>query len=158
MAITLRRRHGRREVWAIAAIALVAGIGWAAILPPWQAPDEINHFSYVQYLAETGDLPGRPAGVEYSKEHQYAMEQSFTNSVRQNSQAKPPWEDSAFDRWDALQKRTGASSSDGGGTSTASPYPPPYYGLAASDTGPSRAARSSTGCSAPACWRRCSER
>jgi hypothetical protein len=131
VALTLVRGPPGREAWAIAAIAAVAGVGWAAILPPWQAPDEINHFSYVQYLAETGDLPGPPRPVEYSKEHQYAMEQSFTNSVRQNAQAKPPWEDSAFERWDALQKRTGASPSDGGGTSTASPYPPPYYGLAA---------------------------
>lgn len=136
-ALTLRRRPSRREAWAIAAIALVGGLGWAAILPPWQAPDEIEHFEYVQYLAETGDLPGlpgaldRPTALPYSKEHQYAMEQSFTNSVRHNAQAKPPWEDEARDRWDALQKRTDASPSDGGGVSTASAYPPPYYGLAA---------------------------
>ena len=136
VALTLGREPRRREVWAIAAIALVGGVGWAAVLPPWQAPDEIEHFEYVQYLSETGDLPGlpgaldRPTALPYSTEHQYAMEQSFTNSVRHNAQAKPPWEDSAFDRWDALQKRTNASASDGGGISTASPYPPPYYGLA----------------------------
>jgi hypothetical protein len=137
VALMVRRRPHPREAWAIAAIALVGGVGWATILPPWQAPDEIEHFAYVQYLGETGELPGlpgaldRPTALPYSKEHQYAMEQSFTNSVRHNAQAKPPWEDSAFDRWDALQKRTGASPSDGGGVSTASHYPPPYYGLAA---------------------------
>ncbi len=63
-AITLRRRPGRGEVWAIAAIALAGGLGWAAILPPWQAPDEIEHFAYVQYLAETGELPGLPGALD----------------------------------------------------------------------------------------------
>lgn len=39
-------------------ITLLKGLIWAYITPPFQAPDEQNHFAYVQFVAETGRKPG----------------------------------------------------------------------------------------------------
>lgn len=40
----------------ITLLALVNGLVWAAVLPPWQAPDEPKHFEYVRLLKERGEL------------------------------------------------------------------------------------------------------
>jgi len=37
--------------------ALATGIGWLALLPPWESFDETAHFSSVQQMADTGTLP-----------------------------------------------------------------------------------------------------
>ena len=56
----------RRVPPALAALVVVVailGVGWALLVPPWQSPDENNHFAYAQSLAERGALPqasGRP--------------------------------------------------------------------------------------------------
>ena len=39
--------------WLVAAV-LLAGVSWALLVPPWQAPDEDAHFAYVQTIAELG--------------------------------------------------------------------------------------------------------
>ncbi len=36
---------------------LAAGVQYACLTPPWQAPDEPAHFNYVRYVAERGALP-----------------------------------------------------------------------------------------------------
>lgn len=50
-----------RWIALIAALALVRGLVWSAVLPPWYGPDEISHFDYVQVLALTGRAPGYAA-------------------------------------------------------------------------------------------------
>lgn len=45
----------------IAVLALVRGLTWSVVLPPWYGPDEISHFDYVQVLALTGRSPGYAA-------------------------------------------------------------------------------------------------
>lgn len=40
----------------ITLLALVNGLLWVAVLPPWQAPDEPKHFEYVRLLKERGEL------------------------------------------------------------------------------------------------------
>ena len=39
------------------ALALVNAAIWGIVVPPFQVPDEIAHFGYAQYLAETGEPP-----------------------------------------------------------------------------------------------------
>ena len=36
------------------AIAFVNAAVWGVVVPPFQVPDEISHFGYAQYFAETG--------------------------------------------------------------------------------------------------------
>lgn len=40
----------------LALVGLVNGLLWAALVPPWQTPDEPKHFEYVRLLAERGRL------------------------------------------------------------------------------------------------------
>jgi len=46
-----------RAAWACAAVALLNGLAWSLITPPFQVPDENAHYAYVQQLAERGKLP-----------------------------------------------------------------------------------------------------
>ena len=46
-----------RAAWACAAVALLNGLAWSLITPPFQVPDENAHYAYVQELAERGKLP-----------------------------------------------------------------------------------------------------
>ncbi|HEU0249222.1 MAG TPA: DUF2142 domain-containing protein [Solirubrobacteraceae bacterium] len=43
--------------WICALVALLNGVAWSIITPPFQGRDEPSHFAYVQQLAETGTLP-----------------------------------------------------------------------------------------------------
>jgi hypothetical protein len=40
-------------------LALVRGGGYAAVMPPWQAPDETGHFEYTWLVAQERELPER---------------------------------------------------------------------------------------------------
>jgi len=47
----------RNPLLAIILAYLVVGALYAALTPPWQAPDEPAHYNYVRYLAENRRLP-----------------------------------------------------------------------------------------------------
>jgi hypothetical protein len=40
-------------------LALVRGLLYVALIPPWQGPDEAGHFESVRLFAELGRIPGR---------------------------------------------------------------------------------------------------
>lgn len=51
-------------------LTFVKGLLWLAIIPIWQAPDEANHFAYVQFLAESGKFNlGREKNVSQELEN-----------------------------------------------------------------------------------------
>jgi hypothetical protein len=55
--------------WWCALVALVTGLAWSMLTPPFHVPDENSHIGYVQYVAETGNLPVRtPNRAPYSDE------------------------------------------------------------------------------------------
>jgi hypothetical protein len=53
--------------WICALVACFNAIAWSLIAPPFQIPDENDHFAYVQQLAETGKPPAK-AQTRYSPE------------------------------------------------------------------------------------------
>jgi 4-amino-4-deoxy-L-arabinose transferase-like glycosyltransferase len=108
------------------AVALCCGAGWALLTPPFQAPDETEHFAYVQYFAETGDLPGQAARPGYSQEQGEAMQGLRTRAVIGRQFIKAPVDPSDH----ALAPSERASRSDGGGPTSASQQPPVYYVVA----------------------------
>jgi 4-amino-4-deoxy-L-arabinose transferase-like glycosyltransferase len=55
-------------------VALVNAIVWSVLVPPFQVPDEISHFGYAQYLAETGKPPPQGPGAQYSPQEQRTLE------------------------------------------------------------------------------------
>ena len=50
-------RLRRRYIVAIFILAFVIRIAYAVVAPPFQAPDEFQHFSYVKYVHDAGRLP-----------------------------------------------------------------------------------------------------
>ena len=120
-----------RAAWAIATVAAVNGLIWAVLVPPWQAPDEVAHFAYTQYLAETGHTSVDPhATSNYSTEQQYAMENGLTNTYRNSPRGRPPWRQVDRRLWEARDARTDPSRSNGGGAPSLN-YTPEYYALGA---------------------------
>ena len=70
----VRRMLGRIPTAArvCALVAFLNAVCWSLITPPFQSPDEPDHFAYVQQLAETGHLPqGKAEG--FSPEEQAAL-------------------------------------------------------------------------------------
>lgn len=46
-------------VWAV---VYLIGVAYLLLLPPWEGYDEIAHYSYIQQLGDTGELPGFETG------------------------------------------------------------------------------------------------
>jgi hypothetical protein len=49
----------RKVLALLLALALVRGLIYAAVTPPWQSPDETGHFEYAWLIAHLGRLPTR---------------------------------------------------------------------------------------------------
>lgn len=61
-----------RAGWICAAVAILNAACWSVITPPFQVPDEPDHFAYVEHLAVTHRLP-TSAAEEYSLEEKRAL-------------------------------------------------------------------------------------
>jgi 4-amino-4-deoxy-L-arabinose transferase-like glycosyltransferase len=111
-------------------IALVNAAVWGVVVPPFQVPDEITHFAYAQYLAESGKPPSLGHGEVYSPQEQVALDRLWLTSVigyRQIRGVVTKAEDQSLRR--ALATNP-SPLSDGGGNPQAN-QPPLYYALAA---------------------------
>jgi 4-amino-4-deoxy-L-arabinose transferase-like glycosyltransferase len=117
-----------RARWALACTIIVAlnAVVWALVTPSGQVPDEPQHVAYVQYVAETDQLPHQRPGTVFSDEESVAFGLSRLNSVIGNPNGRPPWtvpEDAAIER--ALAR--GPSRVSQGGINPAANNPPLYY-------------------------------
>jgi 4-amino-4-deoxy-L-arabinose transferase-like glycosyltransferase len=116
---------------ACALIALVNAIVWSIVVPPFQVPDEITHFGYAQYLAQTGKPPPQtPGSTQFSDEEQTTLTHlGFFWVVGQPDQR--PIGTAGEER--ALRAGLAAHPSrrGQGGASSASNQPPLYYALEA---------------------------
>lgn len=112
-------------LWLTAAIL---GTAWALVSAPFQAPDENAHFSYVEYLARTGDLPGTPGLPPFSTEQREAGLASNSDQVAGNPAAKMAWDPDAWEAWQRRDRQLGdALRADSGGEVSSSANPPLYY-------------------------------
>ncbi len=55
-------------------IAFVNAAIWGVVVPPFQVPDEIAHFAYAQYFAETGKAPPQGQRAPYSAQELTTLE------------------------------------------------------------------------------------
>jgi hypothetical protein len=76
-----------RAAWTCALIALINAVCWSLITPPFQVPDEPDHFAYVQHLAETASLP--IARTEFSQEEAVALRDLSQSEVRGHPENHP---------------------------------------------------------------------
>lgn len=111
-------------------IAFVNAAIWGIVVPPFQVPDEISHFGYAQYLAETGKPPPQGNGSQYSPQEEQALSAiDFVSVIGHSSQRGilTHAEDAGLRH--VLAKHS--SPVGGGGASSATSQPPLYYALEA---------------------------
>jgi len=112
-------------------IALVNAAIWGVLVPPFQVPDEVTHFAYAQYLAETGRPPPVSSqGSPYSRQEQVALDKLFVSSVI-GSPGQRGILTAADDRALRAALAEHPSAIAHGGASPTTNQPPLYYALAA---------------------------
>jgi hypothetical protein len=133
-----RVRAGLREpltriALVVALVALLNGVAWSLVTPPFQVPDETAHFAYAQHLAETGKRAGEAGHPEFSTEQNQAMGAMATLTLIGRPFVHTPGEGPAEKAADAQLQAAAdhAPRDDGGGPSTASSQPALYYALVA---------------------------
>jgi hypothetical protein len=124
--------RGARTALAIGAVGLLNAVTFALITPPWQGPDEPDHFAFVQRLAETGEVPSKDESEPpvLSSQHSIAVDVTRAFSQVGLVEARPPWFEYDERRWRQRLARSRARADDGAGfLFAASPHGPGYYGL-----------------------------
>jgi hypothetical protein len=120
------RTGGARTALAVGGVAFAAAATWGLITPPFDAPDEPEHYSYVQTLAETGDLPDKAPGRHppYSSRLTISLDTLRLYGRVQQKDERAPWTE---------RGRTSAGRDDDGGgyLVASSTHAPPYYALSA---------------------------
>jgi 4-amino-4-deoxy-L-arabinose transferase-like glycosyltransferase len=111
-------------------LAFVNAAIWGVVVPPFQVPDEISHFGYTQYLAETGKPPPQGTRLQYSPQEQLALANLAFFSVVGRPQLRGIFT-TAENRALRAALATHPSPVGQGGSSAATNQPPLYYALEA---------------------------
>jgi predicted membrane protein DUF2142 len=112
------------------AIAFVNAAIWGVVTPPFQVPDEITHFAYVQYLAEEGQPPPQGPQGQFSPQEQETLSALHFFDVIGRPQIRGIF--TAYeDRMLRRELASRLSPVGPGGTTSASNQPPLYYTLEA---------------------------
>lgn len=129
----LRRLAPPKSLAALLVIVVSVGFAWALIVPPWQTPDELDHFSYAQSLAENFTIPATASGPQASSDLTLANAAVGANRGAFWPEPAPPdWSRSDYNAYVAAEHVAHPpSKSDGTGPSTATGNPPLYYLVAA---------------------------
>ena len=124
----------RRPLAWLFAIAALNFCCWAVITPPFQAPDEVDHFAYTQSLVERGKAPAREATSplpRWSSSENLALEDSSFLTDHQVGDTRAPWLKGQERYYQAQVRKLHPRGSDGGGNETAATHGPIYYGALA---------------------------
>jgi hypothetical protein len=115
--------------WMCALIALLNATAWSIITPPFQGRDEVDHFAYVEQLAETGTLPknGHEEGT-YSPAETEVLEGLHYYEVRFTAPTHTITTE-AEQRTLSRDAHAGASLIGPGEAGVATSQPPLYYAL-----------------------------
>jgi hypothetical protein len=114
-----------------ALVAFLNAACWSIVTPPFQAPDETDHFAYVKQLAETGTLPSS-SSEQLSAEEMGVLEGLRSFQIRLEPQVRALGsraEQSALERHLRAAAADTLPGSAAAGVATAEP--PLYYALEA---------------------------
>jgi hypothetical protein len=120
----------RRTAAWLFAIAALNFACWALITPPFQAPDEVDHFAYTQSLVQRGEAPSRNAASalpRWSSAEELALEDESFFTDHQVGDTKAPWTTRQADFYKTEVRTEHPSSSNGGGNETAATHGAVYY-------------------------------
>ncbi len=114
----------------ILALVLVKQLAWLALVPLWQTPDEPAHFDYVQFLAETGQIPtympARPVNVA-SPEVDLTAYETRLGAVAFRPDVRQPFSGTDLGPGEERLRRLPALGRVSDGNSSAAVYGPGYY-------------------------------
>jgi len=115
---------------ACALIALLNGVAWSLLIPPFQVPDEITHVYYVSYLAQTAKLPKVSKAPDLSQEENRLFDVTYFWNVIGQRRNRGPLTDVENGRLRAVE-RSRLDRVGQGDASVATGNPPLYYTLEA---------------------------
>ncbi len=124
------RRRGRSVTpprAALIAVVLAVGLTWALLVPPWQSPDEPQHFAYAEFLGERLALPGDKHRQSFSSEQ--ALADAAVGASREAFYPEavfPDWSARDYSQYKSAARQD-RSSPNGGGPNSAASNPPLYY-------------------------------
>jgi hypothetical protein len=130
LALAAAGRPPRRLAAWLFIIAALNFACWALISPPFQAPDENDHFAYTQSLVERGQAPSRDPRAplrRWSSAETLALEGISFFTDHRAADTRPPWLSVQERDYRAQVARLHPRSSDGGGNETAATHGPVYY-------------------------------
>jgi hypothetical protein len=114
-------------VFTIAALNFAC---WAVLTPPFQAPDEVDHFAYTQSLVERGEAPSRNPGAQA---HRWASAEALVLddmgflTDHQVGGSRLPWTTREQAHYHSQVATLHLSSANGGGNETAATHGAIYY-------------------------------
>jgi 4-amino-4-deoxy-L-arabinose transferase-like glycosyltransferase len=116
-----------RAAWVCALVAFSNAACWSFITPPFEVPDEPDHFAYAQQLAETGRLP-TSNGKRFSQVELTALRDLNQAEVRQRPQNLSVFSSAQQQR---LSRDLAAplGRTNGGNAGVAASEPPLFYTL-----------------------------
>lgn len=117
-----------QSAWLCLAVALLNGLAWSIVTPPFHVPDEMSHVAYVQYLAEAGEPPRHVEGSYMSQEQVVTLEQLRFFETVGRAENRPLWTDAGQQALDATLAGDLDRRSDGS-SSTAVNNPPLFHAL-----------------------------
>lgn len=124
----MRRLVPPPALGALLLLALLLGLAWTLVTPPWQSPDENSHFGYVQHLVETGEIPGDPDRPSISTEQATAATLSGADQAAAQELAPMELRPAREREYERVAREFGEEQrSDGGGLNPAAFNPPLYY-------------------------------
>jgi len=129
LALAALGRGRRLGLWLFALAALNACC-WALITPVFQAPDEVDHFAYVQSLVERREGPSHdPASPlqRWSSAEFRALKDTSFLTDHQVGDSRPPWLASQQRQYEATISELHPPANDGGGYTTSAVHGPIYY-------------------------------
>jgi 4-amino-4-deoxy-L-arabinose transferase-like glycosyltransferase len=130
-AIARRGPGGTRRLagWLFAIAALNFAC-WALITPPFQSPDEVDHFAYTQSLVERGEAPSRnPAAPlpRWSDAQNLLLEDMSFFTDHQVGDTTMPWSAAQERHYLRQVAELDPRADNGGGNETAATHGPIYY-------------------------------
>jgi hypothetical protein len=130
-AATVGHPSNRSIAWLLLAV-LLTGMGWLALLPPWEGFDEGTHYSYIQQIADTGGFPRHGEGRVSTDVERYAAVAPYIAGARTPYHEFFQRPDFAGVR-DALRAPPAEPRrfSEGVGANYQAQHPPLYYALLA---------------------------
>jgi 4-amino-4-deoxy-L-arabinose transferase-like glycosyltransferase len=115
--------------WICALVACLNAASWSLITPPFQVPDEPDHFAYVKQLAETG-TPPTSSGDEYSAEEILVLKALHYPELRLHPASRAiSSRAEQVELQEALQLGSGFPRDGSPAAGVATSQPPLYYAL-----------------------------